>query len=338
MKTINLRLFGLIALALVACLGSFAQSVSGDLMGTIFDASGAGIPNATVVGKNDATGVESTTKSAATGEYHLSNLPAGTYTLTVTAPGFTKAQLRAVAVTLNKTATTNFKLDVGTNVETVEVSAAAATIDTTTASVQTSFETRTLTDLPTASGGSGVINLSLLNAGVGSSGAVGLGSGPSVGGQRPRNNNFTIEGIDNNSGSVTGPLVKVPNDAVAEFSVQQNQFSPEFGHSSGGQFNQVVKSGGNELHGEAYEYLENRNLNAADNHRPSTATNCTRATTTTASAAHWAARSRKTSCSSMVCTSTTRSARSSTPGALFAPTAAGWATICGFVPGSTRPT
>ena len=265
MKTINLRLFGLIALALVACLGSFAQSVSGDLMGTIFDASGAGIPNATVVGKNDATGVESTTKSAATGEYHLSNLPAGTYTLTVTAPGFTKAQLRAVAVTLNKTATTNFKLDVGTNVETVEVSAAAATIDTTTASVQTSFETRTLTDLPTASGGSGVINLSLLNAGVGSSGAVGLGSGPSVGGQRPRNNNFTIEGIDNNSGSVTGPLVTVPNDAVAEFSVQQNQISPEFGHSSGGQFNQVVKSGGNELHGEAYEYLQNRNLNAADN-------------------------------------------------------------------------
>ena len=105
----------------------------------------------------------------------------------------------------------------------------------------------------------------MLNAGVGSSGAVGLGSGPSVGGQRPRNNNFTIEGIDNNSGSVTGPLVTVPNDAVAEFSVQQNQISPEFGHSSGGQFNQVVKSGGNELHGEAYEYLQNRNLNAADN-------------------------------------------------------------------------
>ena len=71
----------------------------------------------------------------------------------MTAPGFTKAQLRAVAVTLNKIATTNVKLDVGTNVETVEVSAAAATIDTTTASVQTSFETRNLTDLPIASGG-----------------------------------------------------------------------------------------------------------------------------------------------------------------------------------------
>ena len=95
-----------------------------------------------------------------------------------------------------------------------------------------------------------MINLSLLNAGVGTSGAIGLGTGPSVGGQRPRNNNFTIEGIDNNSGSVTGPLVAVPNDAVAEFSVQQNQISPEFGHSSGGQFNQVVKSGTNHLHGD----------------------------------------------------------------------------------------
>ena len=219
MKINNLRLLGLIALALAACLGSFAQSISGDLSGTIYDASGATIPNATVVGRNDATGVEIGTKSSATGEYHLGNLPAGTYTVTVTASGFTKAQVRAIAIDLNKMTTTNFKLDVGSNVETVEVSAAAAAIDTTTASVQTSFETRNMADLPIASGVSGVINLSLLNAGVGSSGAVGLGSGPSVGGQRPRNNNFTIEGLDNNSGSVTGPLVTVPNDAVAEFSV-----------------------------------------------------------------------------------------------------------------------
>src|ERR1039458_9648897 len=265
MKSTNIRLLGLVILALAACLGGFAQSVSGDLAGTIYDASGAAVPNATVAAKNDATGVEATIKSTATGEYHLGNLLPGTYTVTVTAAGFTKAQVRSVAIDLNKNTTTNIKLEVGSNIETVDVSAAAATIDTTTASVQTSFETRNMADLPIASGGAGVINLSLLNAGVGSSGAVGLGSGPSVGGQRPRNNNFTIEGIDNNSGSVTGPLVTVPNDAVAEFSVQQNQISPEFGHSSGGQFNQVLKSGGNEFHGTAYEYLQNRKLNAADN-------------------------------------------------------------------------
>ena len=68
MKSKNLRLLGLIVLALAACLGSFAQSVSGDLAGTIYDASGATIPNATITAKNDATGVETTTKSAATGE------------------------------------------------------------------------------------------------------------------------------------------------------------------------------------------------------------------------------------------------------------------------------
>src|ERR1035438_782665 len=265
MKSTHLRLVWLVLFALAACLGGFAQSVSGDLAGTVYDASGAAVPNATVVAKNDGTGVESTTKSTATGEYHLGNLLPGTYTITVTAAGFTKTQVRSVAVDLNKNTTTNIKVDVGSNIETVEVSAAAAAIDTSTASVQTSFEARSLAELPTASGGSGVINLALLNAGVGSSGAVGLGTGPSVGGQRPRNNNFTIEGIDNNSGSVTGPLVSLPNDAVAEFSVQQNQISPEFGHSSGGQFNSVVKSGGNALHGAAYEYLQNRNLNAADN-------------------------------------------------------------------------
>ena len=91
----------------------------------------------------------------------------------------------------------------------------------------------------------GVLNLSLLGAGVASSGGFGVGTGPSVGGQRPRNNNFTIEGVDNNRKDVTGPAVAIPNDAVAEFTVLQNQFSAEFGHSSGGQFNTVLRGGTN---------------------------------------------------------------------------------------------
>ena len=332
MKSKNLRLLGLIVLALAACLGSFAQSVSGDLAGTIYDASGATIPNATITAKNDATGVETTTKSAATGEYHLGNLPPGTYTVSVTAPGFTKAQLRAVAVTLRQITTENVKLDVGSNVETVEVSAAAAAIDTTTASVQTSFETRNMSDLPIASGGSGVINLSLLNAGVGSSGAVGLGAGPSVGGQRPRNNSFTIEGIDNNSGSVTGPLVSVPNDAVAEFSVQQNQISPEFGHSSGGQFNQVVKSGGNELHGTAYEYLQNRNLNAADNQSALNGNELHPRYDNNRFGGSLGGPIKKNKIFFYGLYEYNPIGTSSTPGALFAPTAAGYATLDG-IPG-----
>lgn len=261
----NIRFVGTILLLLAACVAGIAQTVSGDLTGTIYDQSGATVPGATITARNTQTGVDSTTKSTNTGEYRIANLAVGTYTVTVTAAGFSKAEVKGVQVELNKANTNNIKLDVGQSVETVEVTSSSATIDTTTAQVQNTFQSAQVMDLPTASSGSGVINLSLLNAGVASSGGIGVGTGPSVGGQRPRNNNFTIEGIDNNDTSVTGPLVNVPNDAVQEFTVLQNQFTPDFGHSSGGQFNQVVKSGGNEIHGMAYEYLGNRNLNAADN-------------------------------------------------------------------------
>ena len=95
-----------------------------------------------------------------------------------------------------------------------------------------------------------------------SPGGVGIGTGPSVGGQRPRNNNYTIEGIDDNDKSVTGPLLTIPNDAVGDFTLITSQFSPEFGHSSGGQFNTNVLSGTNHFHAKLYEYFDNRDLNA----------------------------------------------------------------------------
>jgi hypothetical protein len=239
-----------------------AQSVSGDLVGTIYDATGANVPGASVVATNVATGVQTSTTSSSVGTYRLANLPVGTYDLKVTAKGFNAAEVKNLQVALRVEATANVTLQVGESKTVVEVVGAATTIDTTTAQVQSTFDSREMADLPNMSTGSGVLNLALYTAGVSTSGAVGVGEGPSVGGQRPRNNNFTVEGIDNNSKSVTGPLIYVPNDAVSEFSILQNQFSPEFGHSSGGQFNQVVKSGTNEFHGTAYEYMNNRNLNA----------------------------------------------------------------------------
>jgi Carboxypeptidase regulatory-like domain len=242
-----------------------AQTTSGNIAGVIYDPTGATIPNANIVARNDATGVDYAVKSTSTGEYRIPNLPAGSYTITVTAPGFAKAEMKNAQVTVNQVATANLSLTVASAGATVEVTAAGSSIDTTTQQIQNSFSSTPLAELPTASQGSGVINLSLLNAGVASSGGVGVGTGPSVGGQRPRNNNFTIEGIDNNNDSITGPVVTLPNDSVDEFTVLQNQYMPEFGHSSGGQFNQTVKSGTNSLHGAAYEYLINRNFNAADN-------------------------------------------------------------------------
>ena len=240
-----------------------AQSISGDLVGKVTDSTGAVVPNASVEAVNLGTGQKVTTTTNSNGEYHFTNLPVGHYKLTASGNGLTGG-FADMKVDLNKTATANITASVGSAATTVEVVEQAATIDTTTAQIQTNYETKQAEDLPTASVGLGVLNLSLLQAGVGSSGGIGAGTGPAVSGQRPRNNNFTIEGVDNNSKSVTGPLATVPNDAVDSFTVLQNNFSPEFGHSSGGQFNTVIRSGSNKFHGRAYEYFQNRNLNGED--------------------------------------------------------------------------
>ena len=231
----------------------------------MYDQSGATVPGATVTARNVATGIENQTVSTSTGEYRIQNLLSGKYSIEVNANGFTKSVVNEVAIVINQTVTANVTMQVSQASATVEVSASTANIDTTTAQIQTTFEAKQMADLPSASTGSGVINLSLLSAGVTTPSGTGYGVGPSVGGQRPTNNNFTIEGVDNNSLAVTGPVVTVPNDAVAEFTLLANQFSPDFGHSSGGQFNQVVKSGTNHFHGALYEYFQNRNLDAADN-------------------------------------------------------------------------
>src|ERR1700732_3300194 len=244
-----------------------AQVISGDLVGTVLDKTGAAVPGARVEATNSETNVKYETKSNESGEYRLNNLPIGTYSVSGSTANFATTTINGFKIDLNKTSTLPITLEVKGAVTTVEVSGTAAALDTTTSQVQSTFEGKDISDSALASTGgtgSGVLNLSLLSAGVATAGGVGVGTGPSVGGQRPRNNNFTIEGVDNNNKGITGPLVSVPNDAVAEFSLLQNQFSPEFGHSSGGQFNTVVKSGTNSFHGLAYIYNQNRNYDALD--------------------------------------------------------------------------
>ena len=258
-------LFLSVAMMLFGAGSLFGQATDGNLIGTVIDATGAGVPNAAVEIVNIATGVKAVTKTDASGAWRINNLLVGTYDLTARATGFTTASLKQVAVELNKTTTLNVNLAVGTLTTAVEVSESGVHIDTTTAQVSNSYTSQMASQLPAAANPfSGVLNLSLLGAGVASAGGFGTATGPSVGGQRPRNNNFTVEGVDNNRKDVTGPVVTIPGDAVAEFSVLQNQFSAEFGHSSGGQFNTVVRGGTNSLHGVVYEYLLNRNLNAID--------------------------------------------------------------------------
>jgi hypothetical protein len=240
-----------------------AQAISGDLLGVVTDSSGAVVTNATVTATNLGTGAKSTMTTNSAGQYHFINLPVGHYKVEVSGQGMSGGY-KDVEVQLNHQSTANITAAPAGSSTTIEVTAEAPVIDTTTPQIQNTFSSKEVQDLPTATIGLGVLNLSLLNAGVATSGGIGAGTGPSVSGQRPRNNNFTIEGVDNNSKAVTGPVVTIPNDAVENFTVLQNQFAPEFGHSSGGQFNQTIVSGTNNWHGRLYEYFQNRNLNAID--------------------------------------------------------------------------
>jgi hypothetical protein len=250
----------------VALLG---QATDSNIVGTITDATGAAVANAKITATNKDTGVKYDTVSNSAGEYRLNNVPVGTYDISATAASFAPASTAGVQLELNRTASVNLKMAVGAVTTTVEVTEAPATLDTDTSQIQTTWNSEAVRNLAGAGSsrltdGAGVYNLSLGNAGVSLSG-IGYGTGPSVAGQRSENNTFSIDGVNNDDHDVTGPLTYVSNEAVAQMSILQNQFSPEFGGASGGVFNLIVKSGTNQLHGSLYEYMQNRNLNAVDN-------------------------------------------------------------------------
>lgn len=259
----------ILLVVLAAVPAAYGQASDGNVAGTITDQSGATVPNAMVVLVNMETGVSRNMKTDSSGSYHFANVLVGRYEIRVTAPGFVSQTVKNLVVELARTLTANVSLEVGQVTTTVEVTEAAATVDTTTTQVASTYESRQSRDLAIASNVNafnnlGAINLSLLSAGVASSGGVGYGQGPSVGGQRPTNNNFVIDGIDNNRRDVTGPIAVLSNEATGNFTLIQNMMAPEFGHSSGGTFNVIPKSGTNELHGSLYDYMQNRYLNALD--------------------------------------------------------------------------
>jgi hypothetical protein len=261
------RAVALLVLIAISSNGAYGQAISGSLVGTVIDSSGAVVANARVEATKIDTGITATTTTGSTGAYRFENLPVGTYRIVVKNSGF-KTAVQQVDVVLNQTGTLNVTMTLGATSETIEVSGVAATIDTTSAQLQSTYDERFSQDLGITSAGgigAGVLNLSLLSPGVGQASSLGIGVGPSVGGQRPYNNNFTVEGVDNNNKAVTGNLITVPNDAVENFTLLANQYNTEFGHSSGGQFNTTIKSGTNVFHGSLYEYFRNRNLNAVDN-------------------------------------------------------------------------
>jgi hypothetical protein len=249
-----------------------AQVTTGNLRGIVKDPTGAVVEGATVTITDPKKQTTQTTTTTSSGEFLFRNLLPTTYSLKVEAPNFAVTTLDDVKIQLNETTDLPVQLQLGPQTASVVVSAGGAEmVDTTTMNLSKQFSDRQVVDLAltgqtgTGTGtGAGVNNLSLLSPNVSSNGGVGVGTGGSVGGQRPRNNDFIVDGVDNNDKAVTGPQVYVSPETVQEFSLLTNQYSAEFARSTGGQFITVTKSGSNDFHGTGYDFFRNRKLNALD--------------------------------------------------------------------------
>jgi hypothetical protein len=269
------RLQVAIAIVMVACgISVHAQVTTGTVRGVVKDQSGAVIPGAAVTITDPNTKTSQTIQTGNGGEYQFNNLLTGTYTITVQPPSgsnFSTLTTNDVRVRLNDVTDVINVLQPGEATASVTVSAGGAElVDTTTLNLSKDFTSRQVIDLAQTSQGGvgvggGIYNLALISPNVVSSGGVGLGTGGSVGGQRPRDNNFMVDGIDNNDKTVSGPQIYVSPESVAEFNILTNQASAEFARSTGGQFIAVTKSGSNDFHGTGFEYFRNRKLNSLDN-------------------------------------------------------------------------
>jgi hypothetical protein len=246
-----------------------AQTFRGGISGVVTDQSGAAIPNAAVQATNDATGVVHDTVSSSAGEFAFQEFPLGSYTITATASGFQTAKIDKVPVTAGYIYNLPIKLNLAQAATTVEVNAAALSLDTTSTTQTAGVEGKNLQDTPL--NGRDFTQLIILAPGFANSGAGGYGS---LNGTRANQINWQIDGIDNNDlwhnipavnqGGVSGIAgIILPIDAVQQFSVQ-TQASPESGRNPGGSVNLSLKSGTNAIHGSAYYYNRNEALGATN--------------------------------------------------------------------------
>ena len=254
------------ALVLLLSIPASAQRTTGTLRGQVLDPQGAVVPNAPVTVTNQETGVTVKITTTSAGTYSVPSLIPGQYKVTVEAKGFKALLMKDVNVLANQDNVADARLDLGVATEIVEVSGGAVDVQTTSSSLNNTFDSRDA-GLPNAAG---TLNGSMLNLAVLAPNVVAMpggttGIGGSVGGTRPRDNNFTVDGVDDNNLGVTGNNSTVIPDAVAEFNLTTNQFSAEYGHSAGGQFSLVTKTGTNNWHGSGEWYNQNKNYNSLDN-------------------------------------------------------------------------
>jgi hypothetical protein len=259
---------GLLLLVLAAfALPASAQIDRGAIVGTVLDASGAVVRQANVTVTNKDTGVALTTPVNDAGEYQVLALIPGTYSVKVSAQGFETTLREGIVVHVQDRLSLNFSLKVGTVLEQVVVTEAEPLLQTQTADVGSVVDTRRVNDLPL--NGRRYADLALLEPGVQKFYAANNPAPDrfSVNGNLELQNNFLLNGIDNNSWSenlqeFSVQVVQPPPDAVQEFRIQTRTYSSEFGNSAGAVINATIKSGTNDYHGNLFEYLRNAKLDA----------------------------------------------------------------------------
>ena len=264
-----MRRFLAVALSAIACilLGSAAQAqrLDGTLRVTVIDNSQASIEDAKVTATNLDTGVAVTTTASSSGTYVFPNLLVGAYSVSVEKDGFKKAVQKGIAVSSNQVSEARVELELGAVSAVVEVEAGADLVKTETSTLENTFSGKAVQEIPINTAGGDVKEFAVYAPGTTTQQGGVLGSGGSIGGTRPRFNGFSIDGVDDNKLDTNGPTQPVIQESVAEFTLLTNQFGAENGHSAGGQFNIVTKSGTNNWHGSGWGYDRNRNYDAFDN-------------------------------------------------------------------------
>ncbi len=250
---------------------AFGQVDEGSISGVVQDSSGAAVPNAQLTLVNTDQGITLQATTGGSGEYTISPVRIGHYTLTATAPGFSTTTQQNITVAVGQRVQVNVKLALGAASQTIQVTSAPPELQTSDASTGQVINQRNVNNLPL--NGRNFTFLAQLSAGVNTPQADTRGNAASgafsANGLRPAQNNYLLDGIDNNSNAVdflngTNFVILPPVDAIQEFKVQTGDFSAELGRSAGAVLNATIKSGTNSFHGAAWEFFRNDKLDAAD--------------------------------------------------------------------------
>src|SRR3981081_4345812 len=262
-----LRLFFFAVMFLLVRQFAFAQgAATGDLHVSVKDPKGGVVTNATVTVRDVAKGLERAGSSDGQGGYSVRQLAPGTYSVTVDAPGFAKAEATGVAITVGEMAELPITVTVAGGKEVVEVSSQAELVETSRSSTTDTIGQRRIDNLPI--NGRNYINFTLTDSQVLRDNAPNTGAAPTSGlnisGQRGRSNLVNVDGADATDNAVNGVRSTVSQEAVQEFQIITNSYAAEYGRASGGVVNIITRSGSNDFHGDVFGYLRNRNFQAVN--------------------------------------------------------------------------